>query len=227
MPSGVNEWCVNWWAVQSSCLLDSSTHSLAIYHRRRLKQQYIHSINNQSSEFSTIFGVKTYRRINTSMVHGKFIYFFYSPSHLKKSLDKNNWDSISPHLSEVSASQKSRMDWSLQLTQLWFVLRLHLDISLPVQGTCRFHCFTLATVTLWCNLSKGEGSNMATYLRGFKNTVPLKSQNWTDFTARHLRYANGPWNWVTQCGKTTCGKKKNLFSFHFVCRDFLLPVPES
>lgn len=32
---------------------------------------------------------------------------------------------------------------------------------------------------------------MTTYLWSFQNTVPLKSQNWTDFMARHLRYANG------------------------------------
>lgn len=52
---------------------------------------------------------------------------------------------------------------------------------------------------------------MTTYLRGVQNTVPLKSQNWTDFMARHLTYANGAWNWVTECEKRRWGKKKNLF----------------
>lgn len=61
---------------------------------------------------------------------------------------------------------------------------------------------------------------MTTYLRRFQNTVPLKSQNWTDFMARHPRYANGAWNWVTQREKR---EEKNLFSSHFSAeksRDF-------
>lgn len=69
---------------------------------------------------------------------------------------------------------------------------------------------------------------MTTYLGSFQNTVPLKSQNWIDFMARHPRYANGAWNWVTQCEKRRKKKKrKNLFSFHFFCREeqrLFLPV---
>lgn len=57
---------------------------------------------------------------------------------------------------------------------------------------------------------------MATYLRRFQNTVPLKSQNWTDFMARHPRYANGAWNWVSQCEKR--GRKKS-FLFPFLCKE--------
>lgn len=48
----------------------------------------------------------------------------------------------------------------------------------------------------------------------FKNTLPLKSQNWTDFMARRLRYANGAWNWVTQREKKKV-KKENPFSCFF------------
>lgn len=59
---------------------------------------------------------------------------------------------------------------------------------------------------------------MTTYLGSFQNTVPLKSQNWTDFMARHPRYANGAWNWVTQCEKRSKKKQQSFLLPFFLQR---------